>query len=169
MSNPLFDDLYSLPKNYRFPRFSRYFTLIMSVLIIIYAIYMIFTKVNDDTSTFMKIIPFLIMFLSLDSLSRNLMSLNKVFIDEQMIKFSFLAKKSVSIPWLRMNKMELYKGKSRSFVIYYTENGIEKKFYLTMQFPKMIEIINLIAYLAPHVEFDEFIRSLAVLPKKQEN
>ena len=68
-----------------------------------------------------------------------------------------------------MTKMEIYKGKAKGFNIFYIENGQEKKYFLTMQFPKMIEIINLIVFLAPHVEYDEFVKSLAILPKSKNN
>ncbi|MCB5251229.1 MAG: hypothetical protein RBS16_04155 [Candidatus Cloacimonadales bacterium] len=164
-----FDELYQLPKSVSFPKLSRYFALIMGILLIIYSIFVIFTKLNENTSTFMKIVPFFIAFLALDSITRNLFSLNKITINEQELKLTFLAKKSVTIPWLRMTKMEIYKGKAKGFNIFYIENGQEKKYFLTMQFPKMIEIINLIVFLAPHVEYDEFVKSLAILPKSKNN
>ncbi|HOD53923.1 MAG TPA: hypothetical protein PKJ08_05305 [Candidatus Cloacimonadota bacterium] len=165
--NP-YEDLYQLPKKFVFPRFSRYFALSMSILLILYSIFVIFTKLNEDSSAFMKIVPFLIAFLALDSLSRNLFSLNSVHINDQQLELAFLAKKKITIPWLRISKMELYKGKAKGFYIFFTENGEEKKHFLTMQFPKMVEIINLIVYLAPHAEYDEFIKSLAIIPKNEE-
>ena len=89
-----FDELYQLPKSVSFPKLSRYFALIMGILLIIYSIFVIFTKLNENTSTFMKIVPFFIAFLALDSITRNLFSLNKITINEQELKLTFLAKKS---------------------------------------------------------------------------
>lgn len=166
--NP-YEDLYELPKRYVFPKFSRYFALIMSALLIAYGIFVIFTKLDENASTFFKIVPFFIIFLALDSLSRNLFSLNTVCINEEVFQMKYIAKKNITIPWLRMIKIELYKGKAKGFNIYYTENGEEKKQFLTMQFPKMIEILNLIVYLAPHIEYDEFVQSLAIFPKNENN
>lgn len=169
MENTPFDDLYNLPKKYVFPRFSRYFTLSMGILIIFYVIYLIFFRLTADSSAFAKIVPFIIAYLALDSVSRNLFNLNKVLITDQGICFKFIAKKTVFIPWLRMTKMDMYKGKAKAFVITYTANSEEKKFQLTMQFPNMIEIVNLIAYQAPHIEFDQFTKSIIVAAPKQEN
>ena len=82
-----FDELYQLPKALVSQSF-RYFALIMGILLIIYSIFVIFTKLNENTSTFMKIVPF-IAFLALDSITRNLFSLNKITINEQELKLTF--------------------------------------------------------------------------------
>ena len=58
--------------------------------------------------------------------------------------------------------MELYIKKKRTITILYNEGEIEKKFYFSMAFPNMLEIINSIAELAPHLEYDEYFKKLVI-------
>lgn len=159
-------EITSFPKIYRFSRFTRVFTLIMAMLIIAYSIYFILTQINSDSPTFKRVMPFIILFFSIDSISRNLFSLNTLKIFEDRVGFSFIGKRNLFIPWLNLKKIEVYKGKQRMFILWYTENGVDKKYYLSMQFPNMLEIINQISYFAPHAELDEFVSSLTVFRKK---
>ncbi len=166
--NPFTEET-KFPVTYRFSRFTRGFTLLLALLIVAYSLFFIFSHVNQNSRTFQKVLPFIILFFAIDSVSRNLFSINKITLFEEKVGFFFIGKKNIFIPWLNLKKMEVYTGKQRLFVIHYIENGIDKKFYLSMQFPNMLEIVNRIVYFAPHMELDDFVTSLIIINKNKEN
>jgi hypothetical protein len=151
---------------FTFPKFTRYFTLIMGIAIICFFIFFIFTKIDSNTSTFKKIVPFIIIFLAFDSVSRNVLSLNKVKIYDKHISFTFLLKKNVNINWEDIKKIESVTNKLRYFIINYEIDNTAKKFIYPMSFPNTIEILNLIKEFAPAAEFDDFAGSL-IIEKKE--
>jgi len=53
----------NFPRTYRFNAFIRWFTLIFAVAAVAYSVWLIFTRIEADSSKFVKIIPFLIIFL----------------------------------------------------------------------------------------------------------
>jgi hypothetical protein len=168
LNNPL-DALNNLPKAYNFPRFNRIASIIMAGLVIIYSLMVVFFSINDQSTTAQKVIPFILLFLSFNLLIKGLFSLNTVLIEDDAVTFKYILKKNIKIPWLRLQKIEMYKGRPKSFILTYTENSQEKKYMLTMQFPNLIEIINIIAYLAPHTENDKFVASLLIPIEEKEN
>src|SRR6056297_3285695 len=87
------------PRSYWFSPIIRWFTLLFSVFAIVYALWLIFTQLNADSTTFAKIIPFLVLFFALNSLLRNLFSLNRLRFTEKALEMHFLARKKVVIPW----------------------------------------------------------------------
>ena len=75
------------PRVYRFNQFIRWFTLSFGILAIAYSFWLIFTKVNIDSSKFQQFVPFAIMFLALNSVFRNLFSLNSIRFQKDSIAF----------------------------------------------------------------------------------
>jgi len=170
-----------LPIKYTHPLFSRYFTLFLGLMVIVYMFFVIFTKTNLDTPTFRKVLPFIIILFAFDSVSRNLFTLNQVTIAEKSIQFSFLLKKKMIIKWEDIVKIEAHVGKKKYFTLYYSqvlkEDQIEvsqqsintinsnlKKFFFLMAFTNIIEILNHIKTFAPQIETDEFVSSLLITP-----
>ena len=151
-----------LPRSYKFNQFIRWFTIILALLIITYSLWIIFTQVHSDSSKFQKYLPFALMFLGLNSLLKNIFSLNKITFRQQGISFHYIIRKAARINWDSMKKMELNDSKRKMIRIKYIEDEIEKTFEFMMNFPGMLEIINSIAELCPQLEYDEFLERVII-------
>ena len=158
-----------LPRTYKFNQFIRWFTLIFAALAIVYSIWLIFNKVDSDSSKFTQFVPFIIMFLALNSFLRNLFSLNKVKLTHEMISFRYLGKKSVNILWSSLVKMELNDSKRKMIRLKYIVNDVEKSLDYTLSFPKPLEIANSIAEMVPQIEFDEFMATVVITDKEKKD
>ncbi len=156
------------PRVYRFNQFIRWFTLSFGTLAIVYSFWLIFTKVNADSSKFQQFVPFAIMFLALNSVFRNLFSLNSIRFQKDAIAFRYLLRKSVKIPWVDILKIELNYSKRKMIRLLYTNNGEEKNFEFTINFPDMLEIVNSIAEMNPNIKYDEFIEKVIITPQEKE-
>jgi len=157
-----------LPRTYKFNQFIRWFTLIFALLAIAYSVWLIFNKVDASSNKFAQFVPFAIMFLALNSFLKNLFSLNKIKFTEGMIIFKYLGKKSVSIKWETLTKMELNDDKRKKIRLKYLEDDIEKSLEYTLSFPNPLEIANSIAEMAPQLEFDEFMASVVITDKEKQ-
>ena len=158
-----------LPRTYKFNQFIRWFTLIFAALAIAYSIWLIFNKVDSDSSKFAQFVPFAIMFLALNSFLKNLFSLNKIKLTQEMISFKYLAKKNINIKWESLTKMELNDDKRRMIRLKYIEDDKEKSLEYTLSFPKPLEIANSIAEMAPQIEFDEFMAAVVITDKEKKD
>lgn len=156
-----------LPRKYKFNVFIRWTTLILATAAILYAFWVIFYKLNEDSPQFFKFVPFIIIFLAANSLMRNLFSLNVVIFNYEDIRFKFLARKTVVIPWKSIFKITMGQRKQRVINIFYREAESEKKFLMQLSFPNMLEIINSIAEMCQNVEYDEFLESVLVNAKEK--
>ncbi|MBT3755805.1 MAG: hypothetical protein HOK80_06140 [Candidatus Cloacimonetes bacterium] len=158
-----------LPRTYKFNQFIRWFTLIFALLAIAYSVWLIFNKVDSDSSKFTQFVPFAIMFLALNSFLKNLFSLNIIKLTQEMISFKYLGKKSVNIPWESILKMELNEGKRKMIRLKYTVDNVERSLEYTLSFPKPLEIANSIAEMAPQIEFDEFMAAVVITDKEKKD
>ncbi|MDP8203460.1 MAG: hypothetical protein P9L95_02875 [Candidatus Tenebribacter mawsonii] len=158
-----------LPRIYKFNQFIRWFTLIFAALAIAYSIWLIFNKVDADSSKFAQFVPFAIMFLALNSFLKNLFSLNKIKLTKELISFRYLGKKSVNILWESLVKMELNEGKRKMIRLKYIVDEEEKSLEYTLSFPKPLEIANSIAEMAPKIEFDEFMAAVVITDKEKKD
>jgi hypothetical protein len=156
------------PRVYRFNQFIRWFTLSFGTLAIAYSFWLIFTKVNVDSSKFQQFVPFAIMFLALNSVFRNLFSLNSIRFQKDAISFRYLLRKSVKISWVNIIKIELNDSKRKMIRLQYLYNGEEKNFEFTINFPNMLEIVNSIAEMNPNIKYDEFIEKVIITPREKE-
>ena len=151
------------PRSYRFNAFIRWFTLIFAAAAIVYSVWLIFNKIEADSSKLVKIVPFLIIFFASNSLMRNLFSLNTIVFKENEIVFRFLARKSVRISWKSIRKMELEDARHKMIKISFeADDGKNKIFRFSLSFPKMLEIINGIAEMSPQAEYDQFLQNVIV-------
>ena len=156
------------PRTYRFNQFIRWFTLSFGTLAIAYSFWLIFTKVNADSSKFQQFVPFAIMFLALNSVFRNLFSLNSIHFQKDAIFFRYLLRKSVKISWIDIIKIELNDSKRKMIRLQYMDNSEEKNFEFTINFPNMLEIVNSIAEMNPNIKYDEFIEKVIITPQEKE-
>jgi len=156
-----------LPRTYKFNQFIRWFTLIFAALAIAYSIWLIFNKVDSDSSKFTQFVPFAIMFLALNSFLKNLFSLNKIKLTQEMISFQYLGKKNINIKWDSLTKLELNDDKRRMIRLRYSVNEKEQSLEYTLSFPKPLEIANSIAEMAPQIEFDEFMAAVVITDKEK--
>lgn len=150
------------PRKYYFNQFIRWFTIILAIGAIVYAFWTIFYKIDAESSKFIKIAPFVIIFFAANSLIRNLTSINIVTFTEKAISFSFLIKKRVTINWADFRKMSYGEGRQRVVFIEYDNNGEPAKFQMSLAFPKMLEILNSIAEICPDIEYDEFLDKIII-------
>lgn len=156
-----------LPRTYKFNQFIRWFTLIFAALAIAYSIWLIFNKVDSDSSKFVQFVPFAIMFLALNSFLKNLFSLNRIKFTQDVVSFQYLGKKNVNIKWESLTKLELNDDKRRMIRLKYIEDEKEKSLEYTLSFPKPLEIANSIAEMAPQIEFDEFMAAVVITDKEK--
>ena len=157
------------PRIYRFNPFVRWFTLLLGLSVIGWAIFLIFTKIGLETKFFFKLAPFLIIFFAANSVMRNLFSLNTILFKKDKIVFRFIGRKSTSIYWSSLKKMELDDGKHKLIVLTYMDNTNEKKFSFTLSFPNMMEIVNSIAEMCPGLIYDEFMKNVIISDKERES
>jgi len=156
------------PRSYWFNRFIRWFTIIFSFLAIIYAVWLNFNKVHTDSSNFTKLVPFLIIFFALNSLLRNLFTLNRLIFRQGGVEFAYLLKRNVYIPWKDFVSIKLTKARQKILDVHYRGSDGELKLQgLTLAFPNMLEILNGIIEMVPQAVLDDFVGSIAVA--KEEN
>ena len=157
-----------LPRSYRFNPFLRWFTMIMAALAFAYSIYVLVEgRISADASTLMKAVPFLIMFLALNTILKNLLSLNSIRFEPQQIAFRCIVRPAVRFQWSDLRRMEFVDGRIRYIRLMYSHDGEEKKYDFSINFPNMLEIVNAIDEMAPHIEVDEFLGNVLVRRKHQ--
>ena len=156
------------PRTYRFNQFIRWFVIFLSLFAITYSIFYIFTEIDAESSTFRKIVPFVIIFFAANSLFRNLFSLNSIRFTRSGIEFCYIASKSIPIiHWENIRKLALHPGKVRAIKLTYHINEQQKELIFTMTFPNMLEIINSIAEMCPHLEYDEFMKNVTLTEEER--
>jgi hypothetical protein len=156
-----------LPRKYKFNQFIRWFTLFLGIFALVYSGWLIFAKISADSNNFQKFAPFAILFLALNSVLKNLFSLNSIVFRQENISFRFLGRKSFTTEWKNLKRLEFLDDKRKLIRLKYDLNGSEKAFDFPMSFPNMLEIINSIAEMCPHLEYDEFIGNVVISPKEK--
>jgi len=156
------------PRTYRFNPFIRWFVITLSLFAIFYAVYYITTSIDSTSKTFHKIVPFVIIFFALNSLSRNFIYLNSIRFEDEMIKFRYLGKPTVAIRWGQFKKISLHTDKTRSIKIDYDNNGVDKSLIFTLNFPNLLEVMNAIAEMCPDLEYDDFMKSVILSDTEKE-
>lgn len=147
-----------LPVRYRYNPMVRGFMLVLSILIMAYTLYFLIAVVTGVMPLFFKILPLVILFVSLDSILRQITSLNCVAFYEDRVSFSYLAKRKVEIPYPQITKMELIKKITYYLdLTYRDETGAVKQFRTPASFPKILEIIVNLAELSPNVELSDML------------
>jgi len=158
-----------LPRSYWFNQIIRWFTILFALFAIIYAGWLIFNKVDANSDTFTKVVPFVIIFFGVNSLLRNLFSLNKLLFTTKSLKMEYLIRKPVVINWDNIISLKSKIARQKLLQITYTdETGKERVHELNLAFPKILEILNAIIELCPQAKLDDFMDSIAVGERKEE-
>lgn len=156
------NQLKGLPRKYKFKQFIRWFTLFLGTAAIIYSLWVIFAKLNVDSPKFIKFAPFAILFFALNSVMKNLFSLNTIIFTKSAVSFHFLARKKTEISWSNLKKMEFSNDKRRHIILKYLENNLEKQFSFSIAFPNLLEIVNAINEMCPQLEYDDFLKQVVI-------
>ncbi len=155
------------PRTYSFNQFVRWFVMLLSIAAIVYGMYIIMYMIGPDASKFSRFAPFFIIFFALNSLLKNMYSLNNIRFESDKLIFCYIAKSNVAINYKDIIKLKFGKGKSRSITINYKTDSGEKSLTFTASFPNMLEILNSIAETNLNIEFGEILKNIIVVNKIQ--
>lgn len=156
-----------LPRSYWFNQPIRWFTIAFALFAIVYAGWLIFTKIEADASTFTKVVPFIIIFFAVNSLLRNFLTLNRIYFSKDYLRLEYLLRKKVEIKWESIISIKLLSARQKLLTISYSDDKDEAKTQdLTMAFPKMLEILNAMLELCPQAELDDFMQGVIVADRE---
>lgn len=155
------------PRSYKFNQFIRWFTMFFGVMAIAYAMWVMFNKIDGDSSRIVKFSPIIILLLAFNSVIRNLFTLNSLKLFEDKISFRYIGKVAVIVKWSDFRQMKLSEGKRKAVSLIYLDNNAEKEFRFFLSFPHILEVINSIAEMAPQMELDEFMRTIVMSEKEK--
>lgn len=154
-----------LPRSYHFSLPTRLTILTFSILVCIYAVYYLLTRIanSPDATMFAKIIPIIILFAGLNTLFQNLFNIHTLTLTEdELIAKSLINIKKV-VPWKNITKISMSKSKRRYVILSYVdEKNRVKEYNLMLVFKDMIEILNSIGELAVNSKYDEFMTTIIV-------
>jgi len=149
-----------IPISYRYNPWIRYPMLLISSSVIVYTVYFLVLQINQNTPLLMKIIPFIILYVALDSILRHIASLNSVTFTPDMLILGFLAKRSIRIPYDRIIRFEIMRKITLYLILFYAdEDGRERTFRTNLSFPNMIKVLMGIEDMAPQLQIDEKMRA----------
>jgi len=126
-----------------------------AALVLVYTLFFLVKVVNGNMPLFFKILPLIILFVSLDSILRQTTSLNCVLFGPDYIRFSYLVKRKLEIPYTSIIQLDLEKRLTYYLQLrYHDANGVEQTFKTPASFPKILEIILNLADLSPQVKLN---------------
>ncbi len=161
-----------LPRSYRFSLLTRLIILSFAVLVCIYAVYYLLTKVaiSPDATMVAKLIPIIIFFAGLNTILQNLLNIHTLtFTKEFLIAKSLIGIKRV-IPFDGITKISMSKSKKRYVIIDYIDNKNKKRQYnLMLVFKNMMEILNSIGEMASNAKYDDFMSTIIVSANPKDN
>lgn len=147
-----------LPVRYRFNPFVRMFMIAITLGIGIYSIYFLAIYVNQDTPLIAKLIPIMILFVSLNSFIRHTTSLNSVIFTPECLWLRFILKPSIPIEYDKIESLTLQRNLAYYLYIGYWDAKDRKRIYKTSAaFPKMLEIMYNIVEMSPQIVLDEHL------------
>jgi hypothetical protein len=151
----------SMPVRYRVHPLRRLFGIAINTVLIISALNLMFTKVNLDSSNFIKVTLLVILYIGIDSLYRHLTSLNEVIFTPECLWLRFVLKRGIPIPWENIKSVVLEKRITYYVYIGYVDLKGKRQVYKTAaSFPRMIEILFNIADLAPHIGMNDELKKM---------
>ena len=155
------DDL-KLPLIFEFAKYARVVTLFFGFLIFFWTLIMVVPQISSDSSLWRKLTPFLILFFAIDVIQRNLFSIRKIIMNNESLQFLYIAKRKTVIYWGDLVRIEKYQGRGNFFLFHYREGEEVKKYFFPMVHRDIIDILNFIKIIAPHIETDDFVSSLLI-------
>ena len=159
-----------MPVRYRMPVFMRILGIVIHSLISGYCIFMLFTRVSSNTHILLKILPLVILFISLDALFKHFTTLNSVIFTSECLWFRYLLLPSVPIEYDKISAMELRRVLTWYMFLEFTDSrGKRRLLKNPASFPKMMEIMYNIADLAPQVRMNEELDKMISVIRRVKN
>lgn len=151
------------PLRFRFHPIVRFFMLMLAAIAAGYSIYFIAIVIPryGQVTIFFKIVSVVILYISLSTIFKHLTSLNSVIISQEGITLGFLLRRSITIPWHNLSKMEIYKIITHYWKLSYLDHtGIVRVFKTSLAFPGIMEILLLIQAHKPDIELNELLKQV---------
>jgi hypothetical protein len=152
-------------KVFVFNQFTRWFVLVLSFLVVLYAVWVILYKLDSNSPKFFKIVPFIMIFLAANTILRNIFSLNKIVLRNKDVEFKYIGRKSQAVNYQEVMRISLAKAKLRAISIEFESNSDRNQIMILLSFPNILEIINNLALSCPNAEYDDFVQSTLYLDK----
>lgn len=154
---------------FKFPSFIRIFSIIFAILALVWSVYYIIFEINEATQLFKKISPFIVTFLVIHVLYKNLFGVNSIHIypDQSGLQFKFLLKRAIRIDWAALKKLEFGVKRHNVISLTYEENGADKQIIIPRGIREIISALNLIAKRAPNLELDDFMKTVITKSSKE--
>ncbi|MBW6514007.1 MAG: hypothetical protein K0B87_04545 [Candidatus Syntrophosphaera sp.] len=150
-----------MPVRYRVNPIVRVPAMILHTLLVGWSLWVLFSYVRADSAWWIKVLPLVVLFVSLDSLFRHLTSLNAVIFTPECLWLRYILKPPVAIEYDRIVSLELRKVLTYYVFLGFTDRSGKKRLIKTQaSFPRMIEIMYNIADLAPQIVMNEELNKM---------
>ncbi len=162
------NDKKGLPRTYKFSLATRLTILTFAILVCLYAVYYLFTKVaiSPDATMIAKLIPIIIFFAGLNTIMQNLLNIHTLTLTKDSLIAKSLLGVKREIPFEGITKISISKSKKRYVILSYIDSKNKKRQYnLMLVFKNMMEILNSIGELAINAKYDEFMSTIIVSAK----
>ena len=160
-----------MPVRYRKPVLMTVLGIVANLLIAGYSAWLLFTQVKASSSLVLKILPLVLIFISLDALFRHFTTLNSVIFTPECLWLRYLLLPSVPVEYDQISSMELKKSLNYQMILGFTDQrGKQRSIKSPASFPRMMEIMFNIADLAPQARMnDELDKMISVIRRVREN
>jgi len=145
---------------FRFPPFLRWLSIIVALLALAWAIYFITSDINAVDQWYKKAAPFLVLFLVINVLYKNLFTINSIRFTNSSVYFKPLLLKGFEIRFSQIKKLEFRMKGGKSIVLSYDEDGKRKTLIIPRGIEKIVIVLSLIAEQSPNIELDEFMKTV---------
>jgi len=147
-------------KIFKVPSFLRILSIIIAILALIWAVYYITSGISPTDKRFKKLSPFIVIFLVVNVLYKNLFGVNSIHIYEKYLQIKFILRKNICINWNLIKRLEFSIKLHKSIILTYEENDEEKRVIIPRGIREIISALNLIAKRAPNLELDDFMKTV---------
>ncbi len=154
---------------FKFPSFLRIFSIIFAILALVWSVYYIIFEINEATQLFKKISPFIVIFLVVNVLYKNLFGVNSIHIHPPAggLQIKFILRKNIFINWNLIKRLEFSIKLHKSIILTYNENDNEKRVIIPRGIRDIISALNLIAERSPNLELDDFMKTVVTKSSKE--
>ncbi len=145
---------------FRFPPFLRWLSIIVALLALAWAIYFITSDISTVDKWYKKAAPFLVLFLVINVLYKNLFTINSIRFSDSSVFFKPLLLKGLKIDFSQIKKLEFKIKGGKSIVLTYADDDKEKALIIPRGIEKIVILLTIIADRSPQIELDEFMKTV---------